>query len=177
MFAVRDTRSQGRDLSLSFCFWSGSCIWHDMCLLVPEFLWLKMLRYWICICFFQTRQVVKPRRMKEEEGLLLERRCSSRVSRLPTPIYREVSSAKQVLNRASVGLGVRFRVAILLRDLHLTPSFETHIIPMAKPQPEVNSGWWINSWLTSLMNKYPVIIVISFTLLRCILLLVILSCY
>lgn len=38
----------------------------------------------------QTRQVVKPRRMKEEEGLLLERRCSSRVSRLPTPIYREV---------------------------------------------------------------------------------------
>lgn len=38
----------------------------------------------------QTRPVMKPRRLKEEEGLPLERRCSSRVSRLPTPIYREV---------------------------------------------------------------------------------------
>lgn len=38
----------------------------------------------------QMRQVMKPRRLKDEEGLPLERRCSSRVSRLPTPIYREV---------------------------------------------------------------------------------------
>nr|QZZ92768.1 MVI11 [Larix kaempferi] len=38
----------------------------------------------------QKRQVIKPRRLKDEEGLPLERRCSSRVSRLPTPIYREL---------------------------------------------------------------------------------------
>lgn len=51
----------------------------------------------------QTRQVMKPRRLKEEEGLLLERRCSARVSRLPAPIYCEVDDFSRPQKRTKFG--------------------------------------------------------------------------